>query len=277
MKKLYVVVVFLALSISQSVYCQNLSVGAKAGLSVLSLEKDSLKGNLYSLGYHFGGTVNYKINNWFSVSAELLYASQKKTYQLQNTTSFIQTLSNSPLLALMGIDIGSLLDSLGGINQFINDNVYNNHRAVVNLSYIKIPILASFNYKSLYVSAGPYVAFQIGNKTTDELTQHVPIIETLTGLDTIPYYTLLVGSFFPGYSSPVSNTSKGDKQIRSIDVGIIADLSYHLDKHFTLGVRYSRGLMNYRSPQIYKHDALSSIDFSVGYLFNIGKKSKVMF
>lgn len=277
MKKLYVVIVFLTLSFSLSVYSQNLSVGAKAGLSVLSLEKDTLKGNLFSLGYHFGGTVNYKINDWFSVSAELLYASQKRTYQLQNTTSFIQTLSNSPLLGLLGIDIGSILDSLSGINQFVNDNVYNNHRAVVNLSYIKIPILASFNYKSLYVSAGPYVAFQIANKTTDELTQHVPIIETLTGLDTIPYYTLLVGTFFPGYSSPVTNDTKGDKQIKMLDVGIIADLSYHIDKHFTVGVRYSRGLMNYRSPQIYKHDALSSIDFSVGYLFNIAKKSKAMF
>ncbi len=277
MKKLYVVIVFLTLSFSLSVYSQNLSVGAKAGLSVLSLEKDTLKGNLFSLGYHFGGTVNFKINDWFSVSAELLYASQKRTYQLQNTTSFIQTLSNSPLLSLMGIDIGSILDSLSGINQFVNDNVYNNHRAVVNLSYIKIPILACFNYKSLYVSAGPYVAFQIANKTTDELTQHVPIIETLTGLDSIPYYTLLVGTFFPGYTSPVTNDTKGDKQIKMLDVGIIADLSYHIDKHFTVGVRYSRGLMNYRSPQIYKHDALSSIDFSVGYLFNIAKKSKAMF
>jgi hypothetical protein len=263
--------------ISGNIYCQNFSVGARTGLNVMPLENNDSKGHLYSLGYHVGATVDYKINNWFSVSAELVYTTRKKTYELYDTASFIETISNNPLLGFLGIDINDVLDSLGGIENYINDNVYNTTKGFVNLAYIKIPVLAKFNYKALYMSVGPYISFLVSDKTTEEFSQHIPIIETMTGLDTIPFYTSIVDGSFPGYSTPVITNIKGNKNIRKVDFGIVADISYRLDNNFAVGFRYTQGLLNYRSPEIYKKDYLSSFNFFIGYIFNIKKDTKSLY
>lgn len=275
MKK-QVIICLALLIISAVTFGQKFSVGGSAGLNVMPVEKSDFKGHLYSLGYHVGATADYKINEWFSVSAELVYTTQKKTYELYDTTSFIETLNNNPLLGFLGIDINDILDSLGGIENFVNDHVYNTTRGVTNLGYIKIPVLAKFNYKSLYFSVGPYVSFLVSNKATEEFTQHIPIVETLTGLDTIPFYSSIINGTFPGYSTPVTSNIKGDKNIRKIDYGIIADITYRLDNNFTVGFRYTQGLINYRSPEIYKRDYLSSFNFSIGYNFKIRKDTRSM-
>jgi len=255
---------------------QKFSVGGRAGLNVMPVEKSDFKGHIFSLGCHVGATVDYKINEWFSISAELDYTTRKKTYELYDTTSFIETLNDNPLLGFLGIDINDILDSLGGIDNYVNDHVYNTRRGISSLGYIKIPVLAKFNYRSLYFSVGPYVSFLVSNKTTEEFAQHIPIVETMTGLDTIPFYSSIINGTFPGYSTPLTSNIKGDKNIRKIDCGIIADITYRLDNDFTVGFRYTQGLLNYRSPEIYKKDYLSSFNFTVGYNFRIRKDTRSM-
>jgi len=256
---------------------QKFSAGAKAGLNIIPLEKQDLKGNLFSPGYHFGAVGSYKINDWFSLSLEVIYTSQKKIYEKFDTTSFIETLAANPLLSIIGVDINDLLDTLGMVTDYINDDVYNTTRAVVNLAYIKIPVLANFNYKSLYISAGPYVSFLVSNKTTEEYRQHLPLIESFTGLDTIPFFSSIISTSFPGCYEPVTTKIEKDKNIRKVDFGVMAEISYRLNNNFTVGVSYHQGLLNYRSPEIYKKDYLSSINFSIGYLFNLKKNGNSMY
>lgn len=276
MKKIVFIIIIL-LTLSGLVSGQHFSAGAKAGLNIIPLEKQDLKGNLFSLGYHFGAVGSYKINDWFSISAEVLYTSQKKTYEKFDTTSFIETMAANPFLSIIGVNINDLLDTLGMVTDYINDNVYNSTRAVVNLAYIKIPVLANFNYKSLYISAGPYVSFLVSNKTTENYSQHIPIIETFPGLDTIPFFSSIVSTSFPGYYEPVSTKIEKDKTIGKFDFGVMAEISYRLNNNFTVGVSYHQGLLNYRSPEIYKNDYLSSINFSIGYFFDLKKNGNSMY
>ncbi|HNX89558.1 MAG TPA: outer membrane beta-barrel protein [Paludibacteraceae bacterium] len=275
--KRIVCIVILLVSISCLVSGQKFSAGAKAGLNIIPLEKQDLKGNLFSPGYHFGAVGSYKINDWFSLSLEVIYTSQKKIYEKFDTTSFIETLAANPLLSIIGVDINDLLDTLGMVTDYINDDVYNTTRAVVNLAYIKIPVLANFNYKSLYISAGPYVSFLVSNKTTEEYRQHLPLIESFTGLDTIPFFSSIISTSFPGCYEPVTTKIEKDKNIRKVDFGVMAEISYRLNNNFTVGVSYHQGLLNYRSPEIYKKDYLSSINFSIGYLFNLKKNGNSMY
>lgn len=271
-----VFIFLLTLIFSTVTFGQRFSVGGRAGLNVIPLENNDLKGHSYSLGYHIGATADYKINEWFSISAEIDYTTRKKAYERYDTTSFIETLNDNPLLGFLGVDINDMLDSLGGIENYVNDNVYNTTRGITSLGYIKIPVLAKFNYKDLYLSVGPYVSFLVSAKTTEEFTQHIPIVETMTGLDTIPFYSTIIDGTFPGYSTPVTSNIKEDKNIRKIDCGIIADISYRLDNNFTVGFRYTQGLLNYRSPEIYKNDYLSSFNFTIGYSFKIKKDTRSM-
>lgn len=275
MKKL-VFIFLLALIFSSVTFGQRFSVGGRAGLNVMPLENTDLKGHLYSLGYHAGATADYKVNEWFSISTEIDFTTRKKSYELYDTSSFIETLSANPLLSFLGVDINDILDSLGGIDNYVNDNVYNTTRGITSLGYIKIPILANFNYKDLYFSVGPYVSFLVSAKSTEEFSQHIPIVETMTGLDTIPFYPMIIKATFPGYSTPVTSNINGDKNIRKIDCGIIAGISYRLDNNFTVGFRYTQGLLNYRSTEIYKNDYLSSFSFSIGYSIKIKRDTRSM-
>ncbi|HNX06592.1 MAG TPA: outer membrane beta-barrel protein [Bacteroidales bacterium] len=256
---------------------QHFFAGAKAGLNLIPLEKHDLKGRLFSAGYHLGGVGYYKVNDWFSVSAEIMLTSQKKTYEKFDTSSFIATLAENPLLSLTGVDINEIMDTLGMVTDYINDNVYNTRTGVVNLTYIKVPVLACFNYKSVYFSVGPYVSFLISNKTNEKFRQHIPIVETMTGLDTIPFYNSIINATFPGFSEPLTSKVEKDKTIGKIDFGFMAEVSYRLGNHVTLGVSYHQGLLNYRNPAIYKKDYLSSINFSIGYLFGFTKSNKAIF
>ncbi|HOV11888.1 MAG TPA: outer membrane beta-barrel protein [Bacteroidales bacterium] len=269
--------VLLLFTLSPAGFSQHFYAGAKAGLNVIPLENHDLKGRLFSAGYHVGGMGSYKVNDWFSVSAEVMLTSQKKTYEKFDTASFIGTLAENPLLSLAGVDIDEIMDTLGMVTEYINDNVYNTRTGVVNLTYIKVPLLACFNYKSVYLSVGPYVSFLISNKTDEEFRQHIPIVETMTGLDTIPFYTSIINASFPGYSEPLVSKMEKDKTIGKIDFGLTAEVSYRLGNNVTLGVSYHQGLLNYRNPAIYKKDYLTSFNFSIGYLFGFSGNNKSIF
>ncbi|HOH84925.1 MAG TPA: outer membrane beta-barrel protein [Bacteroidales bacterium] len=274
-KAALLIIAFCALSLAG--FGQHFNAGAKAGLNMIPLEKNDLKGRLFSAGYHVGAVGSYKVNDWFSVSAEIMLTSQKKTYEKLDTASFLGTLAENPLLSFTGIDIDEIMDTLGMIKDYINDNVYNTRTGVVNLTYIKVPVLACFNYKSLYFSVGPYVSFLLSNKGNEELSQLIPIVETMTGLDTIPFYYSIINAMFPGYSEPLASKVEKDKTIGKIDFGVMAEVSYRLGNNVTLGVSYHQGLLNYRKPEIYKNDYLSSLNFSIGYLFNFPANNKSIY
>lgn len=256
---------------------QKFRAGGRAGLNIMPLENSDLKGHTYSLGYHVGAVGEYRITNWFSISAELVYTTRKKSYEFADTSSFIETMANNPMLGLLGVNINEILDSLGGIEAYVNDHVYTTTKGISNLGYLKIPVLAKFNYKSLYIALGPYVSFLISNKSTEEMTQHIPLVEAMTGLDTIPFYSLIIKGTFPGYFQPFTSTISENKDIKKVDYGVIADISYRLDNNFTVGFRYTQGLTNYHSPEIYKNDFLSAFSFSVGYIIPIKKNTKSLY
>lgn len=260
------------------IFSQELSAGLKAGINIIPLEKNDLKGNLLAPGFNAGGVFQWKVNDFFSLGTEISFTTRKKTYETNSTLSLIDKLKSNFFYDLLPEETREIIDSIIGMNTFINDKVYNKATGVVSLGYIEIPIIARFHYKSLSVATGPYVSFLVSGKVNEQLSQSIPLLETAAFLDTIPFFSTMVNGMFPGYSKPYLTEEKTRKNLVTVDYGFIADISYSINKNFNIGIRYTRGLTNYRSPIIYKKDYLSSFSFSLSYMFNfeIKQKSKSM-
>lgn len=273
--KLKTLALLLMIAFSPAVlFSQNFSAGVKAGVNLIPLEKTDLKGNLLAPGINAGGVFEWKVNDWFSLGTEVSFTTRKKTYETNSSSSFIQKLTSSFFYGMLPEDTRNLIDSLIGLNTYINDKVYNKTNGAVNLGYIEIPLVARFNYKNLSVATGPYISFLVSSRVKEELNQRIPLMETATFLDSIPIFTTFVKGLFPGYSTPYTSDIKTNKNLVTIDYGFIADISYRLNENFNIGVRYARGLTNYRSPIMYEKDYLSTFSLSLSYMFNFQPKAK---
>jgi hypothetical protein len=268
----YLLLIFLLTPVI--IFSQDLSAGLKAGINIIPLEKNDLKGNLLSPGYNIGGVFQWKVNDFFSLGTEVSFTTRKKTYETNSSASFVDKLKSNFFYDLLPEETRDLIDSLIGMNTFINDKVYNKTTGAVSLGYIEIPIIARFHYKSLSIATGPFVSFLVSGKVKEELTQSIPLFEAATFIDTIPFFSTMVNGMFPGYSKPYITEEKTRKNLVTVDYGFIADISYRINENFNLGIRYTRGLTNYRSPIIYDKDYLSSFSFSVSYMFNFSVKQK---
>lgn len=252
-------------------FSQDIMVGPKAGLNIIPLEKTELSGNSFALGFHAGGVFEYRFNNWFSLSTDILYSAKRKTYEKLATESLYKKVEG--MLSMFMDSSSNMIDSvIGGFSGYVNDTVYSRTKGFVKMGFAEIPVLAKFRYKSFSFSAGPYVALLFSNSATEELTQEIPLLKTIEPvLDTVPFLPQLIKGMFPGYSEPDVTEIASSDEIKVIDFGFVADITYQTSDNITFSIRYTRGIPNYRSPELRKNDCLSTINISIGYLFSLGK------
>lgn len=275
LKSLLFIIVLL---FSGVLFSQEIRLGPKAGLNFNKVEKTELKGNLYAQGFQSGGTFEYWFNSRFSLSADLLYTSKMKGYEINETSSLSKSIS--PILfflpdTVFGFSPQSLI---GSASQYVNDTVYSKTRGTVKLGYIEFPVMAKFHCKGFIFSAGPYLAKLVSNKATEELTRDVPLYNALEpSADSVPFLPQLLDYIFPGIEKPKITEDINSSDVKMYDFGFITDLTYKTSGNLTFGIRYTQGLSGYRSPELKKNDYLSTISFSLGYLFNVKKTDKSNF
>lgn len=253
-------------------FSQKIWFGPKTGLNIIPVENTELKGNAYSLGFQAGAAFEYQFNGWFSFSTNPLYSAQRKEYEINETSSFFESIS-----ALTSFLPDTLITSyIESASQYVNDTVYSKTKGFLKLGYAELPLMAKFRYSGFSFSSGPYLAILVSNNATEEFTQYIPILKTIEpSLDTIPLLHQLVVSMFPGSENPVITSNIKSSNVKMFDYGFIADLSYQANSNLTFGIRYTRGIPNYRSPELSKDDYLSSMTLSVGYLINVKKKGEI--
>lgn len=255
-----------------NLFSQEIWFGPKTGLNIIPIEKTELRGNSFAPGFHIGGTLEYRFNNWFSLSADLLYTTKKKIYESTGKESFFNKISG--FMSFLPDSAGGFsIDSLiGTAVEYMNDTVYSRTSGFVKLGYIELPLMAKFRYKGFSFSTGPYVAILLSNKATEELTQDIPLLKTFGPvLDTVPFLPQLVKGIFPAYYKPEITKDIVSNEIKMFDFGFVTDISYQAGSNIIFSLRYTRGFPNYRSPEYRKKDYLSTINISIGYFFNANK------
>lgn len=266
-----IVFTVILLFVSSTIFSQQFSFGPKLGGNLMPIKNNKIDGTTYSLGLNAGAFGDVKFNQWFSLRTQVYYTQKKKSYEFSEKKNVIPMLNSGLLGGMIN------LDSLGSFTKLINDTAYSTTRGFVSLSYIEIPLLATFSYKSFDIAIGPFVSFLTGARSREETLQEVPLLDiALPALDTLGSYAPLaksmIVSMFPGYKTPTYTESSENTLFRKVDYGIMADITYHLPKNFYLELSYNRGLTNYRLKAIKNNDYNQTIMLSLGY--RIGKVFK---
>ncbi|MES2837356.1 MAG: outer membrane beta-barrel protein [Bacteroidota bacterium] len=248
---------------------QNLNFGPRIGANVIYLQENEFKSKDYAFRANFGANAEYSFNEYFSVSADVLFSQKRKLYESFENQSLIKALSNS----FLGIGLAD--SSLLGVAQFLNDTVYGTTKGSVKLNYIEIPLLAKFNYKGVSVGVGPYFSYLNKVQSVEVMTQESPLLDiAFNALDSIPFagpfIKTAISSQFPGYETPQITESTDKSKYRTVDMGFVVDLSYRFGSNLYTGMRYTRGLTDYRYTQSGSKQVNSVWMFNVGYSF--GKK-----
>ncbi|MCC6693538.1 MAG: outer membrane beta-barrel protein [Chitinophagaceae bacterium] len=248
---------------------QNFNFGPKLGANVIYLQDNQFKSKDYGFRANFGANAEYSFNDYFSISADVLFSQKRKLYESYENVSLIKSLSNS--FFVFGINDSSLL----GITQFLNDTVYSTTKGSVKLNYIEIPLVAKINYKGISLGFGPYFSYLNKAQSTEVLTQESPLLDiAFNALDSIPFIgpfiKTTISSQFPGYEKPVVTESTNKSKYRTLDIGFVVDANYKFNSNVYFGMRYTRGLTDYRSTQSGSKQVNSVWMFNVGYSF--GKK-----
>ncbi len=249
-------------------------IGPKLGLNIIPTYKTEAFGQTYHLGINSGIATKVVLNKHFSISPEVLYTVKKKTYSFSSTESLFANFNSG--------FTGGLIDSaiLNTVSGFLNDTVYSNTVGAVSLSYIELPLLATYHIGSFDFSAGPYFAFLIRSAYKESLTQKSQLLDLFLPLiDSVqfvgPLVSSLINSQFPGYKSPQLTESTDKMFFRTFDYGFLVDIGYRLNENFKLNIRYSIGSLNYRYVPLAKHDVNKSAQLSLTYLVGIKSKTKI--
>lgn len=275
MKKNFIyILMFLGLTTN----AQNFNFGPRLGANVIYLQNNEFNSKDYGFRANFGGNAEYAFNEYFSFSADVLFSQKRKLYESHENVSLIKALSNS--FFGFGISDSSLL----GITQYLNDTVYGTTKGSVKLNYIEIPLLAKINYKGISLGAGPYFSYLNKVQSTEILTQESPLLDiAFNALDSIPFLgpflKSTISSQFPGYEKPLITEGTSKTNYRTLDIGFVVDVSYRFNSNLYTGMRYTRGLTDYRSTPSDSKQVNSVWMFNVGYSFGkkISSKSKAIY
>src|ERR1017187_84525 len=170
-------------------------------------------------GFHFGGLVNYKINDHFSIDGSLLY-----------TTCGAKINSNVPATNI----------SEDAINETVNvTTTPYTLSSIYNLSYFQIPILAKYKLvNGLNFFAGPYLGILLSAKENDASYSYslTNTILTTGSPDQINAYPFDIPS--------ASNTINKGIEINRYSMGLAFGVGYQLPIGIDFSAKYSLDLTN---------------------------------
>jgi len=235
-------------------FSQNIHLGPELGFNLIKVQTQDI-GNNYQPAWHSGGSFKYDFNNWLSLKTGIYY-SQKR----QHFTEFDTTLS--PIVALIG----------GGDINGVDFNTYSQTNGRHSLNFVQLPIMASFSYKDFSINLGGYFGFMFNSRTKELKESVTPFVSTVDlsalGQGGGIFGTLLL----PPPSESIFKESSNSSGLNAIDFGLKTGLTYTLN-NIDLNLSYVLGLKDYRSHISGQKQTNSYFQFSVAYLFDLGKKS----
>lgn len=265
MKKVFLLLLVL---LSQLGVSQNkISFGPRIGGNVIPFANSDPYGNTYKMSFNGGGVMRYHFSEHFSLHTELYYTGKKKQYEFEKTQRLLSSIGS---LGAAFIDTGLV----SGIFDFINDTVYSHYTGATTGHFIELPLMLSFHYKNLEVGAGVTFAYLVGAKTTEKLTQESALLDlAYPYLDSIQFVGSLIkgviDNAFPGYKKPSVSQLKDNSFLKSFDMGMIAEVSYHTSERLFFNFRYCRSFSNYRVSPLKDKDVYSSFCVGIGYSFGL--------
>jgi hypothetical protein len=224
-----------------------LGFGFRAGLSLAKIDGPSelgpngeaLETNKMATGFHIGVQINYKFGDLMGLRSELLYSQRGTDY-----------LYEGPSYYVLGRNTVKEVTLLGTRKQSIN----------VSNAYLDIPFSLYYKIKKIEISGGLNVGVLISssaggtidfqgttpvtspfrinlnyNYKSDEAGEGSPETEILT----IQGQTYPVPKFVGAY---YEFPAKDKDLYKTLDLGLIAGLSYFLNEGLYLGVHYVHGL-----------------------------------
>jgi hypothetical protein len=246
-------------------FYDNTSFGPRMGLNIIPVEKPEPLARNYHLGINAGAFFDYKINSFFSVRTELNYSMRKQLMRHSDTLSLLDNIGN-----LIGIDTSAIQLPAG-----INLNIYNNVTSDIRLHYLEIPLLGVLHLRHVKIMTGPYLGILTGARTTSLQKQDIPAL-SLIDLDAllgnnIPFIDFFIDQLFPAYRQPVISEKRGVTEMKRLDVGIIADITYQLNNNFNFGFRFQHGFIDFRENVTGDKKLNAAYQFLIGYRFGKAK------
>lgn len=262
------ILIVLLLLFSNWASAQNkISFGPRIGGNVIPFTNTEPYGNTFKTSFNGGGVMRYHFSEHFSFRTELYYTGKKKQYEFEETGRLLNSIGS---LGAAFLDTGLV----SGLFNFINDTVYSHYKGTTTAHFIELPLMLSFHYKNLEIGAGLTLAYLAGAKTTEELSQESALLDlAYPFFDSIqfigPLIKGIVDNSFPGYSKPSVYQLNDNSFLKSFDLGMIADVSYHTSERLYFNFRYCRSFSNYRVTPLKEKDVYSSFSVGIGYSFGM--------
>ncbi len=234
---------------------QNISIGARAGISIPNLSASGDEQNPLNTGYssrlgpEFGLFAEFKISDLFSIQPMLEYSSQggKKD----------------------GLQAFPTPDNISGMFPpgQAPTYLYANFKSEAKINYLMIPILAKFGHSfsnspwRIYIDAGPFVGFLLSAKQVTSGNSDVY-------LDPAGQQDLGVGAI------PFDNTQDIKDQLHNVNVGVEGNLglNYHFASNnifIEFGGNY--GFLNIQKGTANGKNNTGAATAVLGYSYQLGK------
>lgn len=218
---------------SASVFGQKWYAGPEIGANLISVQQSDL-GTNFQLGFHGGGNIEYRFNNYFSLRAGVFATQKRQAYDSYDSTK----------INLFGLEDNLPVD-VDGLNLYS----YKEINGTVSQIYTEIPLMATYTYKHFSLFAGGYAAYMITTRKKEEELINTPLtrafdIETILGGND-PTGGLAAALLPPGYERSFTESSS-KSGFKAFDFGLKAGLRYEMDD-FGLNLNYLYGLTGYQT------------------------------
>jgi len=208
------------------------------------------------------------ISKHIGITSGIFYMQKAKYYAFNTTQSFLTDIATSPFSGgAATTDI--ILATLGTTATAINDTVYSNYSGKVNIHYMQIPLMVTYDIKNFSVSAGGYIGIKLGAKSTVALNQALPFLQTFDPLLSDSTIAPIIGFFtmaYPGLNKPYISTSTPDF-INSTDFGLMLELAERINERIKITASSTYGITNYSTDEKKYAGKHFTINFNIGVSF----------
>lgn len=233
---------------------QKMWIGPEAGLSVIEISNEQI-GRSYQPGYYGGAIFEYRFNDWFGIKTGLNYAQKRQGDVAYDSSEF----------AIPGFDIKQL------VGDGIDLNTYSETQFRYAQHYLELPVFARFSWKDYHVFLGGFVGYQVSATRREYTEAHTPFT---TAIDWDPILEQFgqpeLALLFPPPSSESFYKTRSANGLTSFDWGAKAGIGYQAE-HFGFNAMYQYGIPDFRTTPEGKRDSHHYMQFSVNYLFALGK------
>ncbi|MFA3781612.1 porin family protein [Melioribacteraceae bacterium 4301-Me] len=231
-------------------YSQAIMLGVKGGISIPELKGGGTpqsEGYSSRLAPNFGAFINYLLNTYFSLQAEVLFSGQG------GKRNGMQAISNIPNLPVPP-----------------NTNLYANFDNETILNYLEIPVMVKYLISgsntgaSAYIDAGPYFGILLNAKTQTSGNSKIYLDQA----GTMPIS-------FNGYPIPpqsFDNETNITSDIKTLNVGITGGIGITLNTtagEFDIDLRGVYGFIPIQSDKTNGSNNTGALYLTIGYGFKI--------